>query len=103
MLPKQFAVGIETGKDALSSLHEHVASFRIHSRAGSGIALIDCIAEKIVVETLPKFFAGLGIEAGYAFLHVRSLAQVAHDIKLSVGNDGSGLTGEIGDPKRGFF
>src|SRR4051794_849875 len=100
MLPKQFAVGIETGEDALRSLHEYVAGFRIHSRARSGVALIDSIAEKIVVEALPKFFASFGIEAGDAFLHVWSLAQIADDIKFSVGNDGRGLTGEIGDPER---
>ena len=68
MLPKQFAVGVETGKNALRALHENIAGFRIDGGARSGVTQINRIAQKIVVELLPKFFAGFGIEASHAFL-----------------------------------
>ena len=102
MLPEQFSIGAECGQDALRSLHKHVAAFVIDGSARSGVALIDRIADKIIVETLPQFFARFRVKAGDTLLQVRPVAQEAHDIEFAVGDHRSRLAGEVGHPQRFF-
>src|SRR5207244_7568548 len=78
---------------------EHIAGFRIHSRAGSGIALINRITEKIVVEPLPKLLPALRIETSNPFPHVRAGAEIAHNVQLAVGNHRCGLARKVGHPE----
>jgi len=98
MMPERFADGCESRQDTLGALHIYIAGFVINGRAGSGVAEIDCIAEKIVITLLPEFFSGLGIEAGNTFLKIRAFAEITHDINFAVGYDGRGLARKIGDP-----
>src|SRR5882672_5039255 len=100
MVPEWFAIGTKGGQDSLGALHEHVAGFSIHRCAGSGIALIDRITEKIVVEPLPKLLASFGIETSYSFLHIRAGAEIADDVQLAIGNYRCGLAGKVGHPER---
>src|SRR4051812_14573591 len=57
VVPERFTIGSKGGQDALGALHEDIAGFRIYRRARSSIALIDRIAEKIIVEVLPNLLA----------------------------------------------
>src|SRR5204863_1445329 len=103
MLPEHFAVGIEPGEDTLGALHENIAGFRINGSTGGRIALVHSIAEEIVIEPLPDFFAGLGIETGNAFLQIRAFTQISHDVELSIRYHRGRLAREIGDPECSFF
>ena len=62
--------------------------------------MINDVAQKIAVALLPKLFAGLGVEAGENLLQVRTVADIAHDIKVAIGDDRSGLTGQVRRPQR---
>src|SRR5205823_4671863 len=99
-VPEWFAIGSKGGQDALRPLHENITGFRIYRRARSSIALVDCIAEKIVVEVLPKLLAGFGIETSDSFLHVRAGAEIAHNVQLAIGNHRRGLPRKVGHPER---
>src|SRR2546421_3802945 len=103
MVPQQFTVSIERGENALCSLHEDIARFRINRSARGGIAIINSVAQKIVVQTLPKFLAGLSVETGDALLEIRALAKIAHDVKPAVGNHRRGLARKIGNPESSFL
>src|SRR5262249_47825811 len=93
------AFGGQGGEDPLGTLHEDVSGFRVDGGAGSGITLVNRVTEEIVVEMLPKLLAGVGVKAGDSFLEVWAIAQITHDIDLSIGNDGGRLAGEVGFPE----
>src|SRR5438477_10073425 len=99
MTPKQLAVCVKRRKNSLRALHKNVAGFGIHRCARSSIALIDSVAQKIIIQSLPEFFPGLGIEKRDTFLEIRSLDQIAEDIKVAVGDNRWGLAGQIRDPE----
>src|SRR5438552_16049352 len=99
MLPPQFAIVAEGRQDALSALHEYIASLAINRCTGSSVALINCVTNKIIVEPLPNFFASLRVETGDTFLQIRAIAEIAHNIQLPIGDDWRGLAGKVGDPK----
>src|ERR1051325_88243 len=99
MVPERFAVRPKRGQDALSALDENIAGFAIHRRARGGVAQINGVAEEIVVEMLPPLLAGFSIETRDAFLEISPIAEIAHDVKLAVRDDGRGLAGEIGAPE----
>src|SRR3954463_6378922 len=98
MLPKQLPVRIDSRKDTLRPLHKHVSRLRIHRRARSGVALINRITQEIIVQTMPEFFAGFGVEASNAFLEIRPVTYITHDVEFAIGNDCSGLAGKISHP-----
>ncbi len=100
MFPQQFAVRGERRKNPLRALDVNIARFLIDGRAGSGVAQINGVAEKITVHLPPKFLAGLRIVTNHAFLQFPALAQVTHDVNLAVGHDGRGLSREIHHPQR---
>src|SRR2546430_1236265 len=100
MAPEDLPIGIQRRQDALGALHENLSGFWINGGARSGVTLINRVAEEIIVKPLPIFLAGFRVEAGNSFLQVRTFSEISHDIYLAVGNDGSGLTGEIGNPER---
>src|SRR5438094_450111 len=99
MMPERFAISSERCQDALSPLDENFAGFCIDGGTGSRVPLVNCVAQKIIVKVLPKLLAGFAIEASNSFLHVRPFADITHDVKFAIRNDGRGLPGKIGDPE----
>src|SRR5512140_1596379 len=102
MLPPQGAVSRKRRQDALGTLDIHIAGLGIDGRARGGVAQVDCVAEVIVVEMLPKLPARFGVKASYSLLQVRPLSRVTHRVHLPVGNHGRRLTGKISPPKQGL-
>src|SRR5258706_16247615 len=100
MAPARLAIRGEARQDALGALHEYIPGLRINGRARSGVALVNRVAEEIVVKVLPELFTGLGVETSDPLLQVRAVTQITDDIEFAVGDHRSGLAGEIGDPKR---
>src|SRR5262245_44206360 len=98
MLPLQLSIGSEPGQNPLGALHEYISRLRVNRRAGSGIALIDGVAQEIIVEPLPKFLAGLSIKASNPFLQIGIFTNVTHYVELAIGDDRGGLAGEVSHP-----
>ena len=70
MMPKQFAFRIKRQEEALRALHINIAGFRIDRRARSGVAVINRIAEEIIIKLLPDPPSRFGVKTADAFLEV---------------------------------
>src|SRR5712692_743440 len=68
VLPEELAVGRERSEYPLRSLEINVPGFWIDRGAGSGVAQIDGVTQKIAVALLPQFGAGFRVETGQDFL-----------------------------------
>jgi len=102
MLPQCLAVGRVAAEDPLGVLEINVARFRINRRAGCGVAQVYGVAQKIGVKVFPEKFSRFGVKTGHALVQVRPFAQITHDIKPAVGDDGRGHAGKIRRPERAF-
>jgi len=100
MVPEDFAIRVIGREQALSTHGIDRAGLGVDRGRGAGVAGVNDIAEVIVVAVGPEDFAGFGIEAVNAFLHIRAAAFVAHHEQLAVGDDGGRLSRDIGNPER---
>lgn len=99
MFPEFLAVGGVASEYALGVLDVNIARFGINGRAGSGVAQVDGVAQKIGVKMFPQELSVLGVKTGHALVQVRPFAQITHDIQPAVGDDGRGHAGKVRRPQ----
>ena len=100
MLPEPPPVGGESRQDALRALHVHVAGLRIDGRAARGIAQVDRVAQKIVVERLPKLPPAFRVEARHPLLQIGPLANITHRVEPALRQHRRRLARVIRHPQR---
>src|SRR2546423_15668295 len=97
-MPVRLAIRVERRKNSLRALHIDVPGFFINGRAGSGIAQINGVTQKIVAAPAPEQLATLGIKTRNSLLQIGPLAQITHDVKFTIGDHRRALPREIRYP-----
>src|SRR3954465_11022602 len=98
MTPQHVAIRGTGAENSLCTLEINRAGLRIDRRARSRVAQVNGIAQVVIIELLPQFFASRRIKTGKPLLQIRTGAEVTHRVEFSIRNYRSRLTREIRDP-----